>query len=179
MHPRYNELNQSAHEHGHVGGWLVQLSADTEQLYAVINDSLIYSTTVARPNVYFDVPERDYLEYSKLAKAKDLPRAGDQKLPVFIGLANEADFPREGVIDFRANSVDPQTGTITVRGVLQNPDGLLTPGLYARVQVPIGRPEPRLLVPRTEDLEELAKIAAGVNMDRHIQLFGGGGGFFK
>ena len=38
-----------------------------------------------------------------------------------------------GIIDFLNNMVDPGTGTITVRAVFENPDGLLLPGQYVTI----------------------------------------------
>jgi membrane fusion protein, multidrug efflux system len=55
--------------------------------------------------------------------------------PVHVALANETGFPHAGRIDFLDNEVIPSTGTIRARVVLPNPDHLLTPGLYARVQL--------------------------------------------
>jgi len=54
---------------------------------------------------------------------------------VRVGLAGEQGYPHEGHVDFVDNSVDAGTGTIHVRAVLANPDRLLTPGLFARVQL--------------------------------------------
>src|SRR5205814_5501334 len=68
-------------------------------------------------------------------------------IPVLVGLTNESGHPHRGTINFRENRVDPGTGTITVRGELPNPSRVLTPGLFARVRVPIGSPKTRLLVP--------------------------------
>ena len=51
------------------------------------------------------------------------------------------------MIDFIDNSVDPNTGTIQVRGVFQNPDEFLTPGLFARMRLEGGGPYKALLVP--------------------------------
>jgi RND family efflux transporter MFP subunit len=45
------------------------------------------------------------------------------------------------------NRVDPETGTIQVRGVFPNPHGRLLPGMFARVRVPLRRIERALLVP--------------------------------
>jgi len=42
--------------------------------------------------------------------------------------------------------VDTSTGTIRVRGLLPNPDGLLYPGLFARVRVPFEQVEDAVLV---------------------------------
>ena len=55
--------------------------------------------------------------------------------PVHVGLANEEGFPHTGSVDFVDNQLNPQTGTIRARAVLQNKDGQFTPGLFARVQL--------------------------------------------
>jgi multidrug efflux system membrane fusion protein len=61
-------------------------------------------------------------------------RAGEAN-PVRVGLAGEPGFPHEGKVDFIDNQVDAGTGTIRARAVLPNPDRILTPGLFARVQL--------------------------------------------
>jgi multidrug efflux pump subunit AcrA (membrane-fusion protein) len=45
-----------------------------------------------------------------------------------VGLANEEGFPHAGTVDFVDNQLNPQTGTIRARAVLQNKDGRFTPG---------------------------------------------------
>jgi multidrug efflux system membrane fusion protein len=97
--------------------------------------------------VFFDVPERNFLDYQRLIREEGAPTAAEGKAPVHVGLTNEKDYPHQGVIDFRDNRVDPATGTVLLRGELPNPDRLLTPGLFARVRVPVGKPKPHLLVP--------------------------------
>ena len=47
----------------------------------------------------------------------------------------ESGFPHEGRLDFIDNRVDPASGTVRMRAVLENKDGALIPGLFARVQV--------------------------------------------
>jgi multidrug efflux system membrane fusion protein len=54
---------------------------------------------------------------------------------VFVGLANEEGFPHHGYVDFINNQLDPATGTIRVRAVLDNKDRVFTPGLFARVKL--------------------------------------------
>ena len=51
-----------------------------------------------------------------------------------MGLESETNFPHEGAIDFIDNAVDPNTGTILMRGVIPNLTGLLTPGAFARTR---------------------------------------------
>jgi RND family efflux transporter MFP subunit len=66
---------------------------------------------------------------------------------VTAGVGDEADFPHKGQIDFVDNQVDPVKGTLRARAVLANADGVLTPGLFARVRLPLGEPYKALLVP--------------------------------
>jgi RND family efflux transporter MFP subunit len=91
--------------------------------------------------VYFDVDERSLGLYRE-RRAKELGDAAKEKepvIPVFLGLITDGDrFPREGVIDFADNKINPATGTIRVRGVFPNKDGQLTPGQFARVRLPVG-----------------------------------------
>ena len=68
-------------------------------------------------------------------------------VPVRLELENETGFPHKGYIDFVDNQVNPSTGTLRLRGLFWNHDRVLTPGLFVRVQVPIGQPEKVLMVP--------------------------------
>lgn len=68
-------------------------------------------------------------------------------IPVEIGLQTEAGYPHRGTLDYIAPQVDPNTGTLTVRGLFENPDMSLLPGLFARVRLPLGAPAPTILVP--------------------------------
>ena len=97
--------------------------------------------------IFFDVPERDLLEYLQIMqRSKGSPR-------VLIGVAGEDGYPHEGTIDFRENRAESGTGTVRIRGRLENPpDGprktrRLLPGMYARVRVPRGTPQPQLTIP--------------------------------
>ena len=73
-------------------------------------------------------------------------------------------FPHQGTINFVDNQVNPKTGTLRVRGVFPNKDEALTPGYFARVRVPIGRPHQALLVSdRALDNDQGQKILYVVN----------------
>ena len=101
------------------------------------------TTIVSISPVYaaFDADEQSYLRFMNAAA-----RSGDVGLPVQLGLANETGFSREGRIYSIDNQIDKSSGTIRVRASFPNPDGVLTPGLYARVKVGGGAPHPALLV---------------------------------
>ena len=85
--------------------------------------------------VYFEGDENAYLHYNQLAREGQRPSSRDAKNPVRVGLSNEQGFPHEGYMDFVDNQLDVHTGTIRARAVLENKQGLFTPGMFARVQL--------------------------------------------
>jgi multidrug efflux system membrane fusion protein len=86
-------------------------------------------------HVVFDGDERAYLRYQQLARQGGRPSSRDAANPVLVGLSNEEGFPHRGAMDFVDNALNPATGTIRGRAVVPNPDGVLTPGLFARVRL--------------------------------------------
>jgi RND family efflux transporter MFP subunit len=70
-----------------------------------------------------------------------------QTIPVEVGLQSETGYPHRGHMDYVAPTVDPSTGTLAARGVLDNADGVLLPGYFARVRVPLETGVSALLVP--------------------------------
>jgi multidrug efflux system membrane fusion protein len=66
--------------------------------------------------------------------------------PVSLGLANEDGYSRKGAVTSVDNRLDTSSGTIRVRATLDNADGALVPGLFARVKVGGGAPHPAILI---------------------------------
>ena len=89
----------------------------------------LLTTLVSLDPIYasFEVDEPTFLAFRQ--------NAGTPKL-VRLALSGDDGFPREGRVDFIDNQLDPATGTIRVRAVLQNKDRALTPGLFVRLQIP-------------------------------------------
>ncbi len=105
----------------------------------------IVSTDPIRFEFTFD--EASYLRYTRVAgMGKDIARQGT-KTPVALKLLDEQGFPHQGSMDFVDNVIDRASGTIRGRAVFANPQGLFTPGMFARVQVPGSPPYEALLVP--------------------------------
>lgn len=95
--------------------------------------------------VYFDGDENTYLKYGDMARRGERPSSRDASNPVYVGVADEQGFPHEGYMDFVDNQIDANTGTIRARAVVKNPDGHLTPGLFARVRL-IGSGEQKAML---------------------------------
>ena len=62
-------------------------------------------------------------------------------------MSDETRFARQGTLDFVDNALNRSSGTIHARATVANPDYLLTPGEFARVQLVLGTPVQALLVP--------------------------------
>jgi len=74
------------------------------------------------------------VEHIKLARDASA-NAHEARSPVQVGLANESGFPHQGVMVFVDNALDPTTGTIRSRALLDNHDRQFTPGLFARIKL--------------------------------------------
>lgn len=96
---------------------------------------------------YVDADERSVLKYQRMSREGKRTSARDARIPCFLQLTNETNFPHEGYIDFVDNRIDPTTGTIQGRGVFKNADGFLLPGLFGRVSIPGSGKYQAILVP--------------------------------
>jgi len=103
------------------------------------------ATVVSTSPVYvnFDVDEPTFIRYAAHGAAGN---AGTKDLAVAIGLATETGYPHAGRIKAFDNQLDNVAGTIRVRAVLDNADGLLLPGMYARVRTGIAKAVDTLLI---------------------------------
>ena len=111
-------------------------------------DSTVLTTVVSlNPvHVYFEGDEQTYLRHARQAREEGQDNPRNARNPVRVGLSGEAGYPHVGVLDFLDNQVDPGTGTLRARAVLDNSKRLFTPGLFARVQLVGSRPEPALMI---------------------------------
>ena len=98
--------------------------------------------------VNFNLNERDALHLRDQLREHGIQiGSGIGKAPVEVGLQNEEGYPHVGILDFADNTLSTSTGTIALRGVFQNADTTLFPGLFARVRIPLGGPRPSLVIP--------------------------------
>jgi RND family efflux transporter MFP subunit len=103
----------------------------------VANGQTLLTTLVSLDPIYvsFDGDEHVYLKYTKLAREGSRASSRDAHNPVLVGLADEDGYPHQGVMVFVDNALDPATGTIRGRALLDNHDRSFTPGLFARVKL--------------------------------------------
>lgn len=100
------------------------------------------STLVSLSPIYaaFDVDEQTFLRYLNHGSAKG------NEVPVMLGLSNETDYSREGKLASMDNQLDVQSATLRVRASFDNTDGLLRPGMLARIKLGGGPPRQAVLI---------------------------------
>jgi membrane fusion protein (multidrug efflux system) len=67
---------------------------------------------------------------------------------VTLVLEDGSEYSHKGTLEFTDITVDQSTGTVTVRAVFPNPDGVLLPGMFVRARVEEGVRENAFLVPQ-------------------------------
>jgi RND family efflux transporter MFP subunit len=118
----------------------------------------------------FTADEGAFIRYERLAKGGKDPDSRYTSTPVELKLLDEQDFAHKGTIDFVDNVIDQSSGTIRGRAVVSNPDGFLTPGMFARVRVPGSPKYEALLVPDTAiGSEQVRKFVLVVDGDNTVK----------
>src|SRR6195256_3392482 len=98
----------------------------------------VLTTVVSVDPIYakVDADENAILKYVKLSEEGKRVSARTEKIPAWVELGNETNFPHQGYIDFVDNRLDPSTGTVRARVVLKNWNpNLITPGFFVRTRV--------------------------------------------
>lgn len=109
----------------------------------------VLASIVQRDPIYadFNVSEQDVLRIRAELARRGLTREDLRKVPVEVGLQTESGYPHHGTLEYVAPTVTQSTGTLAVRGILQNPDQVLLPGYFVRVRIPVTQIPDALLVP--------------------------------
>lgn len=132
----------------------------------VVENTTEIATLVSSDPIYlvFTGSEADFLKYSRLSVAASRQSSRTAQNPVEARLIDEQGWPHKGVMNFVDNELDPGSGTIRARAVLENSDDFLIPGMFARLRL-IGSGEyEALLLPDEAVLSDQArKIVLVVN----------------
>src|SRR5690606_30259766 len=114
-------------------GNVVQAGANAPVLTSLVSVDKIYAS--------FDLDEQSYLQFMNQAR-----KTSGVAMQVALGLGNEEGYPRLGHVASIDNRMDATSGTIRVRAIFDNKDGVLLPGLYARLRVSGGAPRQAVLI---------------------------------
>ena len=107
---------------------------------------------------YFNIPEIDYINFAKRFQTSKAQGTA----PIELILADGSTYGQSGKLDFTDRALNPATGTLTLRAVFPNPDGLLRPGMNTRVRIVHEVAQNALLIPQKAVTELLGKQFASV-----------------
>ncbi|HSR10275.1 MAG TPA: efflux RND transporter periplasmic adaptor subunit, partial [Thermodesulfobacteriota bacterium] len=122
----------------------------TDGAMVIAYQALAMSTIQQLDPIYVDVPQST-TELQRLKRRLEegrLRQDGTNHKKVKILLEDGTAYPLEGALQFRDVTVDPTTGSVTLRVIVPNPKGVLLPGMFVRAVVEEGTAEEAILVPQ-------------------------------
>jgi RND family efflux transporter MFP subunit len=133
--------------------------------YVTAGTTLLTTIVTVDPvYVYADIDENSLLKLQALQRDKTTFTNGDGRMPVELQLSNEKDYPHKGHVESFDNRLDAGTGSMVLRAEFDNKDGSLTPGLFARIRLPMTAKYKALLVDEKSILTDQAnKYVLGID----------------
>ncbi len=122
-------------------------SSVTQGALVTANQATALATIQQLDPVYVDITESS----SQLRQARQALAEGDvlpTSASVRLKFEDGTDYAAAGTLEFSEATVDPSTDTVTLRARFPNPQGVLLPGMFVRVDMPRGVVPNGLLAPQ-------------------------------
>ncbi len=113
----------------------------TTLLTTVVTDDPVY--------VYADLDDATVLRLQSLKASGKMAVNASGKLPVRLTIPDAPALDRDGFVESFNNRVEAETGSLLLRAQVGNSDGLLIPGLFARLRLPVSGKSQVVMVPET------------------------------
>ncbi len=125
-------------------------SSVTEGALVTSNQSTVLTTVQQIDPVYVDVtqPSAVLLRLKREYADGQLEKAGKQQAQVQLILGDDSTYDQTGKLQFSEVTVDPNTGSVTLRAIFPNPEQLLLPGMFVHMRINEGISQHALLVPQ-------------------------------
>ncbi len=100
--------------------------------------------------IYVDVPQSatELLRLKQRLAEGQINRKDASHETVSLTMPDGTAYPREGTLQFQEVTVDPTTGSVTLRVVFPNPEGSLLPGMFVQTLIKEGVNKAAILVPQ-------------------------------
>jgi len=131
-----------------VSGRVGKLEITTGNLVAAGPGAPVLTTLVSVSPIYasFDADEQIVTRALRELPAGASARAQIEKIPVQMGTSGDTDTPITGHLQLVDNQVDAKSGTVRVRAVFDNTDGVLMPGQFAHLRMGQVKADSALLI---------------------------------
>src|SRR5882762_2111011 len=126
------------------------LSLVTQGAYVQASAATLLTTVQQIDPIYVDLTQTSVagLQLRRDVANGQLKENGPDQAKVTLTLEDGAKYPAIGTLQFTDITVDPGTGSVTVRAVFPNPDHVLLPGMFVRARIEEGINDNALLVPQ-------------------------------
>jgi RND family efflux transporter MFP subunit len=151
-----------------IGGRISDRRVDAGNLVAGGEGSAatLLTTINALDPIYFSFDASEAL----FLKTKRAQEKGDAASPVEVKLQDENAYRWKGKLDFTDNGIDPDSGTIRVRALVDNPGLFLTPGMFGNARLSSGGASQAMLVPDAAiETDQARKLVVVVGKDGTAQ----------
>ena len=149
-----------------IDGKISNSFVDTGNLVSANDTVLTRIVTIDPIHFVLEGSQADLLKYTRLDRAGKRPSSDTNPNPIFIKLLDEERFLHKGRMDFVDNIVDPGTGTITARALVENKQGIIYPGFFGRAHLlGTGEYEAILLPEKAINTDQNKKFVYTVNAD--------------
>lgn len=132
-----------------IGGRIETSSVTPGALVTASQESALTTVQQLDP-LYVDITQSsaEVLRLKRELAAGKLSGAGQDEARITLRLEDGSEYGHEGRLQFSGAAVTESTGSVTLRAVVPNPDGLLLPGMYVRALLEEAVDEQALLVPQ-------------------------------
>lgn len=121
---------------------------DVDEGALVSNGTQLTTITQLDPvQVLFALPEDDAIARRKALQAMGGETTDDRTREATIILPSGDEFPVKGQVDFTQSTINPDTGTVQLRAVVQNTENDLMPGRYVRARIRLETRHNAIVVP--------------------------------
>lgn len=125
-------------------------SQSTEGALVTSGQSSYLTTITQLDPIYIDVSESalDLLSLRHAIAQGQLKAISDHEAAVQLVLEDGSSYPHEGRLEFSEVTVNPGTGSVTLRATFPNPEHALLPGMFVHARLKQGMQEQGILVPQ-------------------------------
>ncbi|ATC64302.1 efflux transporter periplasmic adaptor subunit [Nibricoccus aquaticus] len=123
----------------------------TEGAYVQQGTATLLATVQQLDPLYIDLSQSadEVLRLKDALASGRLQRASDGAAKLSLILASNQPYPHPGALQFSDVSVNPGTGSVTLRAIVPNPDANLLPGMFVRARLEEGTSSDAILVPQS------------------------------
>lgn len=128
----------------------IGISTVTEGAIVTAYQPLALATIQRLDPIYVDIAQStaELLQLKNRLKKGLLSKSEKEKNKVKLLLEDKQEYPQEGVLQFSDVTVDASTGSVRLRALFPNPEGLLLPGMFVRAVIQEGVNAQAILIPQ-------------------------------